>query len=145
MKKSILLLPIVALALAGCNNKPTTEAPQKQVASQPEPAKMPPGHPAVGTESGGADPHAGMKAQAMPAGAGIKAKVTQVLSAPGKTFLEVTDEKGQKMWLAMPEVKVSVGNTVEYPKSPSLPSFHSKTLNRDFENISFISAIRVVK
>ncbi|NVN92871.1 MAG: hypothetical protein HXX11_20060 [Desulfuromonadales bacterium] len=144
-KTTLLLLSIAALALAGCNNKPTTEAPQKQAAPQTEPAQMPPGHPAVTPDTGGADPHAGMKAQAMPAGAGIKAKVTQVLSAPGKTFLEVADEKGQKMWLAMPEVKVSVGNTVEYPKSPSLPSFHSKTLNRDFENISFISAIRVVK
>lgn len=147
MKKiTLLLLSIATLTLAGCNNKPTIEAPQKQSATQPAPGQMPPGHPAVTPEAGGgADPHAGMKTQTMPAGAGIKAKVTQVLSAPGKTFLEVSDEKGQKIWLAMPEVKVSVGSTVEYPKSPSLPSFHSKTLNRDFENISFISAIRIVK
>jgi len=144
-KTTLLLLCIAALALAGCNNKPTTEAPVKKSADQPAPNQMPPGHPAVAPDAGGADPHAGMKAQAMPAASGITAKVTQVLSAPGKTFLEVSDEKGQKIWLAMPEVKVSVGSTVEYPKSPSLPSFHSKTLNKDFENISFISAIRIVK
>ena len=86
-----------------------------------------------------------MKAQVIPAGIGKKGKVTQVLSAPGKTFLEVADEKGQKTWLAMPEVKVSVGSSIEYPESPAMTNFHSKTLNRDFEKISFIPGIRIVK
>lgn len=144
-KTTFLLLPIAALVLAGCNNKPTIEPPQKQAAAPPQGGQMPPGHPAVAPGAGGTDPHAGMKVQTMPAGSGIKGKVTQVLSAPGKTYLEVVDDKGQKCWLALPEVKVSVGNTVEYPKSPVLPSFHSKTLNRDFQNIAFIPAIRVAQ
>lgn len=143
-KTSILLLSIAALALAGCNSKPTTEAPQKPEAAMPAPSQMPPGHPVV-TPKAGADPHAGMKAQVIPAGVGKKAKVTQVLSASGKTYLEVIDEKGQKTWLAMPEVKVGVGNSIEYPESPSITNFHSKTLNRDFEKISLISGIRIVK
>lgn len=146
MKKTTLLfLPIAALALAGCNTKPTIEAPQKQAAAPTAENQMPPGHPPVTSGAPGADPHAGMKVQTMPAGAGIKGKVTQVLSSPGKTYLEVVDDKGQKTWLALPEVKVSVGSTVEYPKSPVLPSFHSKTLKRDFQNIAFIPAIRVAQ
>lgn len=140
--KTLLLLAIVALTLAGCDKKPVTEAPQKKVGDMAAPDKMPPGHPPIAP---GTDPHAGMKAQEMPAGSGIKGKVNQVLSAPGKTFLEVTDDKGQKLWLAMPEVKVKTGDTVEFPKTPLVPSFHSKTLNRDFSNIGFVAAIRVVK
>lgn len=143
-KTSILVLSIAALALAGCNSKPTTEAPQQPEAAIPATGKTPPGHPIVPTRAG-ADPHAGMKAQVIPAGVGIKGKVTQVLSASGKTFLEVADEKGQKSWLAMPEVKVSAGSSIEYPESPAMTNFHSKTLNRDFEKISFIPGIRIIK
>jgi hypothetical protein len=143
-KTSVLLLSIAALTLAGCNNKPTTEAPQKPETATPATGQMPPGHPAVSPGSG-TDPHAGMKAQVIPAGVGKKGKVTQVLSAPGKTFLEVADEKGQMTWLAMPEVKVSVGSSIKYPESPEMTNFHSKTLNRDFEKISFIPGIRIEK
>ena len=141
--RSVLLCAIAVLALAGCNGKPATETPQSQTNIPAAPTQMPPGHPAVG--SGGVDPHAGMKAQIMPAGSGIIGKVTQVLGAPGKTFVQVADGKGNKIWLAMPEVKVVVGNTVEYPKTPLIPNFHSKSLNKDFENIGFIAAIRVIK
>lgn len=139
-KTSLLLFSIAALTLAGCNNKPTTEAPQKPEAAMPATGQMPPGHPAVGS-----DPHSGMKAQVIPAGVGKKGKVTQVVSAQGKTFLEVADEKGQKTWLAMPEVKVSVGNSIEYPEAQAMANFHSKTLNRNFDKISFVPGIRIVK
>ena len=54
MKKTILvLLAIAALAVAGCKDKPKTEAPAAAPAQQ---GQMPAGQPGV-------DPHAGMKAQ----------------------------------------------------------------------------------
>jgi hypothetical protein len=144
VKKTIpLLLSIAALALGGCNSKPVTEAPQKPEATAPATGQMPPGHPDIGQK--GANPHAGMKAQVIPPGVGKKATVTQAISKDGKTFLEVADEKGKKLWLAMPEVHVKVGNSIEYPEAPAMEKFHSKTLNRDFENIAFVPGIRVVK
>lgn len=144
MKKSIpLVLSIAALTLSGCDSKPVIEQPNKPAATAPAPGQMPPGHPDVG--HGGANPHAGMKAQVIPAGVGKKARVTQAISRDGKTFLEIVDEKGAKSWLAMPEVKVSVGNSIEYPEAPAMEKFHSRTLNRDFERISFVPGIRVVK
>lgn len=140
-KTAIILLSIAALALAGCKDKPKTEAPQQPAAGQA--GQVPPGHP--GGAAGGGDPHAGMKAQEIPAGAGKKAKVVQTMNSGGYTYVEAQDEKGQKQWLALPELKVKVGDNIEYPETPPLANFQSKTLNRTFEKISFIPGIRIVK
>ncbi len=139
MKKTVLvLLAIAALAVAGCKDKPKTEAP----AAAPAQGQMPAGQP--GAAPGG-DPHAGMKAQEIPAGAGKKAKVTQTMNSGGYTYVEAADEKGNKIWLALPELKVKVGDNIEYPETPPLSNFQSKTLNRTFEKISFVPGIRIVK
>ena len=142
-KTALVLLSIAALAVAGCKDKPKTEAPQ-----QAAPAGMPaaaPGAAAPGGAAPGGDPHAGMKAQDIPAGVGKKAKVTQTMNSGGYTYVEAADEKGAKTWLALPEIKVKVGDSIEYPETPPLANFQSKTLNKTFEKISFIPGIRIVK
>ena len=137
MKKTVLvLLAIAALAVAGCKDKPKTEAPAAAPAQQ---GQMP------AAAAPGGDPHAGMKAQEIPAGAGKKAKVTQTMNSGGYTYVEAADEKGTKVWLALPEIKVAVGDSIEYPETPPLANFQSKTLNKTFEKISFIPGIRIVK
>jgi len=139
-KTALTLLVIVALAVAGCKDKPKTEAP----AAAPQQSQAPAGQPGAAPAPGG-DPHAGMKAQEIPAGAGKKAKVTQTMNSGGYTYVEATDDKGQKSWLALPEIKVAVGDSIEYPETPPLANFQSKTLNKTFEKISFIPGIRIVK
>jgi len=152
VKKTVLvLLVIAALAIAGCKDKPKTEAP----AAAPQQSQMPAGQPgaAPGAPGGampggpapGGDPHAGMKAQEIPAGAGKKATVTQTMNAGGYTYVEAADDKGVKVWLALPEIKVAKGDKIEYPETPPLANFQSKTLNKTFEKISFIPGIRIVK
>ena len=129
MKKSILtLLAIAILALAaGCQDKTKTETPQQPAA-------------------GSADPHAGMKAQEIPAGTGQKAKVTQTMNSGGYTYVEAADDKGQKVWLALPEMKVAVGDAIEYPADAMpMTNFKSKTLNRTFDKILFVPGIRIDK
>jgi hypothetical protein len=138
-KLALVVLAIAALAVAGCKDKPKTEAPQQPAAGMP----VQPGQP--GAAAPGGDPHAGMKAQEIPAGAGKKAKVTQTMNSGGYTYVEAADEKGVKIWLALPEVKVKVGDSIEYPETPPLSNFQSKTLNRNFEKICFIPGIRIVK
>lgn len=147
-KTTLVLLVIAALALAGCKDKPKTEAP----VAAPQQGQMPANHPGGpmpgGQMPGGqpaGDPHAGMKAQEIPAGAGKKAKVTQTMNSGGYTYVEAADEKGGKLWLALPEVKVAVGDSIEYPETPPLANFQSKTLNKTFDKISFIPGIRIVK
>lgn len=145
MKKiALTLLAIAALAVAGCKDKPKTEAPQ-QPAAMPAQGQMPPGHPGGAAPAPGGDPHAGMKAQEIPAGAGKKGKVTQTMNAAGYTYVEAADDKGQKTWLALPEVKVAVGDAIEFPDTPPLTNFQSKTLKKTFEKISFVPGIRIVK
>jgi hypothetical protein len=139
VKKTVLiLLVIAALALAGCKDKPKTEAPT----AAPQQSQMPAGQP--GAAPGG-DPHAGMKAQEIPAGAGKKAKVTQTMNSGGYTYVEAADEKGVKIWMALPETKVAKGDNIEYPETPPMVNFQSKTLNRTFEKILFVPGIRIVK
>lgn len=133
-KTALVVLSIAAIALAGCKDKPKTEAPAKA----PEMGQMPGAAP-------GADPHAGMKAQEIPAGAGKKATVVQTLNSGGYTYIEAADEKGEKVWMALPETKVAKGDKIEYPEAPPMANFQSKTLNRTFEKIFFIPGIRIVK
>ena len=137
-KTALVLLTIAALAIAGCKDKPKTEAPQ-----QAAPAGMPAAAP--GAAAPGGDPHAGMKAQEIPAGVGKKAKVSQTMNSGGYTYVEAADEKGVKTWLALPEIKVKVGDSIEYPETPPLANFQSKTLNKTFEKILFIPGLRIVK
>lgn len=142
MKKIVLILCIAALAIAGCKDKPKTEATQ-QPAAPAQQGQMPPGHP--GGANPGADPHAGMKAQEIPAGAGIMGKVSQTMNSGGYTYIEAVNDKGEKSWLALPEMKIKVGDKIEYPSAPPMVNFQSKTLNRTFEKISFIPGVRTVK
>lgn len=133
-KTALVVLSIAALALAGCKDKPKTEAP----AAAPQQGQMPAAAP-------GGDPHAGMKAQEIPAGAGKKATVTQTMNSGGYTYVEAADDKGVKVWLALPEIKIAKGDKIEYPEAPPLANFQSKTLNKTFEQISFIPGVRIVK
>ncbi len=141
-KTALVVLSIAALALAGCKDKPKTEAP----VAAPQQGQMPAAAPgAPGAVAPGGDPHAGMKAQEIPAGAGKKATVTQTMNSGGYTYVEAADEKGAKVWLALPEIKIAKGDKIEYPETPPLANFQSKTLNKTFEKISFIPGVRIVK
>ncbi|MDD2851183.1 MAG: hypothetical protein PHY09_04685 [Desulfuromonadaceae bacterium] len=139
MKKTALVaLSIVALAIAGCKDKPKTEAP-----AAPQQGQMPGAAP--GAAAPGGDPHAGMKAQEIPAGVGKKGTVSQTMNSGGYTYVEAVDEKGEKVWLALPETKVAKGDKIEYPETPPMVNFNSKTLNKTFEKILFIPGIRIQK
>jgi len=143
-KSALVLLVIAALALAGCKDKPKTEAPT----NAPQQGQMPAGQPGAapgGAPAPGGDPHAGMKAQEIAAGAGKKATVTQTMNSGGYTYVEAADEKGVKVWMALPEMKVVKGDKIEYPEAPPMVNFQSKTLNRTFEKILFVPGIRIVK
>lgn len=143
MKKTVLVaLAVVSLAAAGCKEKPKTPetpaTPQGGMPAQPAQGQMP-----KDATHGGGDPHAGLKPQEIPAGAGHKGKVLSTMDAAGYTYLEV-EEKGQKLWVAVMQTKVKVGDTVEFPDSPPMVNFHSKTLNRTFEKIIFAPGLRTV-
>ena len=134
MKKTlVVMLAIVAVAAAGCKKK--EEAPAMA------PGAAPAGMPAVAP---GTDPHAGMKPQEIKPGAGHKGKVLETMDSGGYTYVQV-DENGQKIWVAAMQTPVKVGDTVEFPDSPPMVNFQSKTLKRTFDKIIFAPGLAVNK
>lgn len=147
-------LMIAALALAGCQDKPKTEAPTNQQTA----GQLPAGHPPVGgmpaadgkeppaAATKGGDPHAGLKPMPIPAGVPTKSgKVLQVLDGGQYIYLEVQHDDGKKVWVAALPMKVAKGEKVKYADAPALPNFPSKTLNRTFDALVLSSAVEVVK
>jgi hypothetical protein len=135
-KTLVVVLAIAALAVTGCKKKeeaPQGQAPQGGVPTQQAPAGTP-----------GGDPHAGLKPQEIPAGAGHKGKVLETMDSGGYTYAQV-EENGQKLWVAVMQTKVKVGDTVEFPDSPPMVNFQSKTLKRTFDKIIFAPGLRIVK
>jgi len=130
------MLAIVAVAAAGCKKK--EEAPK---AMAPE-AAAPAAPAAPGAPAG--DPHAGLKPQEVKPGAGHKGKVLETMDSGGYTYVQV-DENGQKLWVAVMQTKVKVGDTVEFPDSPPMVNFQSKTLKRTFEKIIFAPGLAINK
>lgn len=120
----------MALAVAGCQKK--EEAPKAPAPESGKPAQMPPG----------GNPHAGLKPMEIPAGAGHKGKVVETMNAAGYTYVQV-EENGQKIWVAVMETKVKNGDIVEFPDSPPMINFQSKSLNRVFDKIIFAPGLRI--
>lgn len=134
MKREIvLLISIIALSAAGCQKKEEpAKAPAPQAAMQPF-AVAP-----------GSNPHANLQSREIPPGAVRKGKVVQTMDASSYTYVEV-EEKGQKLWLAVMKTAVKKGDIVEFPDSPPMINFASKTLNRTFDKIIFAQGLEVVK
>ena len=133
MKKVVVLMAVCALAIAGCQKKEEQKG-----------AAAPAGAPGQPAGAQGGDPHAGLKPQEIPAGAGHKGKVLSTKDAAGYTYLEV-EENGQKLWVAVMQTKVNVGDVVEFPDSPPMVNFQSKSLNRTFDKIIFAPGVRIAK
>jgi len=121
------------MAAVGCQKK--SEAPNAAA----------PGGAAPGAAAPAGDPHAGLKAQEIkPGQGGHKGKVVETMDSGGYTYVQV-DENGQKVWVAAMQTPVKVGDTVEFPDSPPMVNFQSKTLKRTFDKIIFAPGLAVNK
>ncbi len=65
-------------------------------------------------------------------------KVTETMNTAGYTYVCV-DTGSDKVWAAAPQVEVKVGDEVTIPQGTPMQNYHSKTLDRDFEVIYFVS------
>ena len=136
MKKTLVVMAIVAVAAVGCKKK--EEAPQATAPEAAPAGQMPAAAP------GGGDPHAGLKPQDIKPGAGHKGKVLETMDSGGYTYVQI-EENGQKLWVAAMQTPVKVGDTVEFPDSPPMVNFQSKTLKRTFDKIIFAPGLAVNK
>ncbi|MBF0215149.1 MAG: hypothetical protein HQM00_16575 [Magnetococcales bacterium] len=70
-----------------------------------------------------------------------KGKVHSVLQSGGYTYVQIGNATGA--WLAAPTVKVKEGDAVVWTPGTSMKNFTSKTLNRTFPEIQFLSGLKV--
>ncbi len=72
-----------------------------------------------------------------------RGKVATTMDSGGYTYIEF-EEKGKRHWVATSRMKVSVGDTIEFSRGAPMKNFHSKTLNKTFEDILFVGVVKVV-
>lgn len=69
-------------------------------------------------------------------------KVIDVINVPSYTYVQFTHGK-EKVWLATATTTVKKGDTVSFADGQAMHNFHSKTLNRTFDQIYFVNDIQV--
>ena len=109
---------------------------------KPPPGPLPPGHPPTGTAGPAPSGPAHAVAEA-PAGGGARGVVRETMSSGGYTYMRL-EGAGGSVWVAVPEMTVAVGNEVEAAPGMEMPWFHSGTLDRTFEQLTFSSGARVL-
>lgn len=68
----------------------------------------------------------------------IYGKVTEVLESAGYTYAEV-DTGSEKVWAATSTTTVKVGDMIAFTTEMPMRDFHSKSMNRDFPLLYFVS------
>jgi hypothetical protein len=121
----------------------TTHADGRPAAAPAAPShdSLPPGHPPMGTEA--MPPTGGAATAPMPTGGGARGVVRETMNAASYTYMRV-EGAGGSVWVAVPEMTVAVGDQVEVAEGMEMPGFHSGTLDRTFEQITFAPGARVL-
>jgi hypothetical protein len=66
----------------------------------------------------------------------LQGTVTETMNSSGYTYLQLDTAQG-KIWVAIPETEIKVGQAVTCAPGMTMKNFASKTLNRTFETIIF--------
>ena len=86
-------------------------------------------------------PEASAPAPSVTTGAVGTGTVVETMNSGGYTYVQV-DTGSKEIWAAAPESLVKVGDQVAIPEGMPMRNFHSKTLDRDFELIYFVTSLR---
>ncbi|MBX3617772.1 hypothetical protein [Nitrosomonas sp.] len=70
--------------------------------------------------------------------------VVDFMDAAGYTYMELQNS-GHKFWIAAPTTQVNKGDHIRFSQSMVMTNFTSKTLNRTFGTIIFVSSTEVKK
>lgn len=120
---------VLALTFTGCSNQSDdkTEAPPKAPqASSEAPAQAP------------------MQEAAAPAEmqqTSLDGTVVETFDSGGYTYIQLDTGSG-KIWAAIGQATVAVGDSVSLMNGPVMKDFHSNTLNRTFSEIIFSSGLK---
>ena len=68
--------------------------------------------------------------------------VIESMSSAGYSYILV-EENGTRIWLAAPETKIEIGQSIRWNSGAPMRNFTSQTLNRNFDEIFFVNTIQV--
>jgi len=66
----------------------------------------------------------------------LSGKVVETMDSGGYTYVRL-EKSGEKIWLAVPKMKVIVGQNMSFKPGIVMVNFESKTLKRKFDKIIF--------
>ncbi|HEY3307004.1 MAG TPA: hypothetical protein VGJ93_00985 [Desulfuromonadaceae bacterium] len=93
-----------------------------------------PGSQTPGTASGMAAMLGSGGGEAM--GGTLTGKVLETINSGGYTYISL-EKEGKKTWVAIPSMKVAVGEELELQQGAPMTNFTSKSLNRTFDSVIF--------
>ena len=77
--------------------------------------------------------------QKLPENEGI---VISALDTTGYTYMEL-DNGGKRFWIAAPTTQVKAGDHIRFVENMTMHNFTSKTLNRTFNRLIFVTSTQV--
>ncbi|MEH6471446.1 MAG: hypothetical protein V7752_09350 [Halopseudomonas sp.] len=100
-------------------------------------AAPPPGHPTTdqAAEIMGIDATAEMP---------NRGQVIEVIDSNSYTYIQVQVSDQQRLWLAAPRLVLVLGQYIDYPQGVVMRNFYSKKLQRTFDQVWFVSGVRLV-
>lgn len=70
----------------------------------------------------------------------LSGKVVEAMDSGGYTYVNI-EKSGKKMWVAVPQMKVKVGQEISFQPGIVMSNFESKTLKRTFDSIVFSAGV----
>ncbi len=122
------------VALGGCTE--AKKAPKAPSAPAPAQAAKPSSQPSKAWQPATTE-------AARPGTPGVSGKVAETMNSGGYTYVLIDTGANGKVWAAGPNTAVKVGDTVGFTGGSEMRGFVSKTLNRTFETIYFVGALKV--
>jgi len=71
-------------------------------------------------------------------------KVVSIIDTTGYTYMELEND-GRLFWIAAPTTQVNKGDHIRFVESMAMENFLSKSLNRTFNRIIFVSSTQIKK
>src|ERR1039457_1314701 len=73
----------------------------------------------------------------------LSGKVIESMNSGGYTYVNLQKKGGGKVWIAVPQAKIAVGDQMSFKEGLVMTNFQSKTLKRSFDSIIFSNGILV--
>jgi hypothetical protein len=99
------------------------------------PSSLPSGHPPMDSKTQPND-NKGLKEQPRKDIPAISGKVIETMDSGGYTYV-CLENGGKKTWVAVPTMKVSIGQELKLQTGAVMTNFKSTSLNRTFESVIF--------